>query len=286
MKRQFTYKTAYFNSKTKTVTNFGGISQVNSAQDEILHTVGVWISEGSGWTIDSVSGHFLNISKYKPLKGSSYIKLPEDLRNPRKGLVNIKNIDDECFRWCHLANMFPADKDPQRVTKYIKHIHKLDYSGVTFPVKQTQYEKIEKQNNINVNVFGHENGETYPIHISRGHNSQVLNLLLLTEGEKWHYVLIKNFDRFMYGYTKHREKKHFCMHCLQCFASEQALGEHKAVCILVNGKQAIEMPKVGSVLKYENHHKQLNVPFVIYADFEAIVERVDEEEAFSFNARP
>ena len=70
---EFTYKTAYFNSKTKTVTNFGGISQVNSAQDEILHIVGVWISEGSGWTIDSVSGHFLNISKYKPLKGSSYI---------------------------------------------------------------------------------------------------------------------------------------------------------------------------------------------------------------------
>lgn len=102
----FTYKTAYFNSKTKTITTTaqfvleGGnfVEQVRAAQEEILHTVGVWISEGSGWTIDSVGKHYVNISKYQPLRGSSYLKLPEELQNPRKGLVNIKNIDNECFR--------------------------------------------------------------------------------------------------------------------------------------------------------------------------------------------
>ena len=77
----------------------------------------------------------------------------------------------------------------------------------------------------------------------------------------------------MYSKTKYEHKKHFCMHCLQCFTSEQVLSNHKDVCISINGKQAIEMPKEGSILKYENYHKQLDVPFVIYADFEAIVEK-------------
>ena len=47
-----------------------------------------------------------------------------------------------------------------------------------------------------------------------------MNLLLITENEKKHYVLIKEFNKFMYNQTKHKERKHFCMYCLQCFSSE------------------------------------------------------------------
>ena len=53
-----------------------------------------------GWIIDSVIDHNINISKYNPLAGSSYIKLPKEFDHPRKGLINIQNIDDiECFKW-------------------------------------------------------------------------------------------------------------------------------------------------------------------------------------------
>ena len=65
------------------------------------------------------------------------------------------------------------------------------------------------------------------------------------------------------------------MYCLQCFSSERILTNHKENCIQVNGQQAINMPDVGNnTLKFENFHKQLPVPFVIYADFEAITEKV------------
>ena len=65
------------------------------------------------------------------------------------------------------------------------------------------------------------------------------------------------------------------MYCLQCFSSERILINHKENCIQVNGKQAIKMPdKDNNVLKFNNFHKQQAVPFVIYADFEAITEKV------------
>ena len=53
-----------------------------------------------GLIIDTVIGHN-NILKYNPLPGSSYIKLPKELDHPRKGLINVQNINDiECFEWC------------------------------------------------------------------------------------------------------------------------------------------------------------------------------------------
>ena len=52
------------------------------------------LRKGTGWTIDSVTDHTINISKYNPLTGSNYIKLPKALDHPRKGLINIDNIVD------------------------------------------------------------------------------------------------------------------------------------------------------------------------------------------------
>ena len=101
-----------------------------------------------------------------------------------------------------------------------------------------------------------------------------MNLLLITKDEKKHYVLIKDFNVFMYNQLKHKERKHFCMYCLQCFSSESTLVKHANNCLTVNGSQAINMPKQGeNILKFNNFHKQLAVPFIIYADFEAITKK-------------
>ena len=65
------------------------------------------------------------------------------------------------------------------------------------------------------------------------------------------------------------------MYCLQCFSSERILSNHVNNCLTVNGNQAINMPKQGeNILRFNNFHKQLPVPFVIYADFEAITKKV------------
>ena len=270
-------KTAYFNSKTKTLINENEINEVlQTSRQELIKAIGQWISEGSGWTIQSVDGHYINLTKYIPLKGSSYIESPTELRNSAKGLINLKNKDDECFRWCHIRYLNPQEKDPQRIKKSDKEfIEKLDYSGIEFPITIKQINKIEKKNSIRINVFGYEEKQPYPIYISDEKYEDHMELLLITKDENKHYVLIKDFNKFMYQQTKHKERKHFCMHCLQCFSSERVLNNHKENCIIINGKQAINMPKKGeNILKYTNHHKQQAVPFVIYADFEAITEKI------------
>ena len=102
-----------------------------------------------------------------------------------------------------------------------------------------------------------------------------MNLLLIAKDEKKHYVLIKDFNTFMFNQSKHKNKKYFCMYCLQCFSSESILVKHTNNCLTINGKQAINMPKQGdNILKFNNFYKHLSVPFVIYADFEAITKKV------------
>ena len=274
---EIVYKTAYFNSKPQTIINNIGIPEaLQLSKQQILNVIAQWVSEGSGWTIQSVDNHYLNIVQYQPMKGSSYIKLPQELRNSSKGLINMKNEDNECFRWCHIRHLNPVDKDPQRIKKSDKqYIQDLDYTGIEFPVTTKQYNKIEKQNEININVFGYENKQPYPIFVSKEKYDRQMNLLLITENDNKHYVLIKDFNKFMFNQTKHKARKHFCMHCLQCFSSERVLTLHKDNCIQVNGTQAVKMPdKNNNILKFDNFHKQQPVPFVIYADFEAITEKI------------
>ena len=271
----------YFNTKKLTLTNEVEITNfLETTQQQIVNKIERWISKGSAWIIKSVDGHFINVVRYRPLRGSSYIPLPKDLRHPAKGIINIKNNDDECFRWCHIRHLLPQNKDPQRIKKCDKkYVEKLDYSGIEFPVSVKQYNKIEKQNNIRVNVFGYEEKQKYPIYLSKEKFNHCLNLLLITEGEKKHYCLLKNFNKFMYNQTKNNGRKHFCMYCLQGFSSERVLINHKVDCIEINGKQSIKMPAPGSTIAFKNYRKQLPAPFVIYADFEAITEKVSQKKS-------
>ena len=104
-KRVSIYKTAFFNGKAKTITKANDIEpELNMSRQEILNVIDKWVSEGSGWVIDRIDSHYINVTTYTPLHGSSYIELPTELRNPKKGLINIKNKDDECFRWCHIRH--------------------------------------------------------------------------------------------------------------------------------------------------------------------------------------
>ena len=270
-------KNGYFNSTTDLIINETDIKlAIQASQQQILNKIAQWISEGSGWTIQSIENHYINIVNYSPLKGSSYIKLPQELRNSAKGLINMKNKDNECFRWCHnIRHLNPQDKDPQRIKKTDKqYIEKLDYSSIEFPVTVKQINKIEKQNNICINLFGYEEKQKFPIYISKEKYQDHMELLLITEGENKHYVLIKDFNKFMFSQTKHEHEKYFCMYCLQCFSREDVLTEHKNNCISINGKQAINMPEKGDKVFFKNYHKQLPVPFVIYADFEALTEKI------------
>ena len=124
-------------------------------------------------------------------------------------------------------------------------------------------------------MIGYENKNRFPLYVSKKVTETTLDLLSIWEEEKQHYVWIKDFNKFMFNRNRHRQRLNFCRYCFQWFPSEAILNKHTPNCIVFNGKQAIRMPKIGSTLQFKNFHKQLPAPFVIYADFKALTQKID-----------
>ena len=111
-----------------------------------------WINEGPGWIVELIESQYSNISTYEPLSGSSYIKLPAELKKSKKKkkeLINIKNNDQKCLLWCHVRHINPGRTHPERITQTDKVLaNDLDYDGVEFPVQGKDFSKIEEKNSI------------------------------------------------------------------------------------------------------------------------------------------
>ena len=106
-------------------------------------------------------------------------------------------------------------------------------------------------------MFCYENGLVFPIYVSYQKFEDSVDLLLLIDDGKSHYVYNKDFDRFMFHKTKNKNKKLFCRRCSQCFSSENVLIEHKENCLSINGKQSVKLEE--GIIKFENYFKQIPV---------------------------
>ena len=200
--------------------------------------------------------------------------MPGELRSSKNGLINIKNIDQICFFWCHARHINPIKIDPERITeKGKKLVNDLDYDGVEFPVREKGFSKIDTKNSIYINVFCYENKLVFSIKFSDQTFKNSMDLLIVIDENKSHYVHIKAFDRFLFHKTKNENKKYFRKSCLQCFSRKNVLTEHKNVCLSINGTQSVRIEK--GTIKFKNYFKQIPLPFKIYADFGCNLESIE-----------
>ena len=251
---------------------------LHQAFPRVQETLEKWTQRGSGWAVDQVHTLWLDIARYQPLRGGSYIPLPAAVKN-KKAVVNVKNKDDHCLRWALRAALFQVAKDPQRPTKYPTE-DGLDFTGIDAPTPISQIPKVEWQNDLAINVFGWDKGVIVHHISNQPEDMPRTNLLLIEKAGKFHYTWIKNLSRLLYDQSKHREKKHFCERCLHGYSREDLLENHKPECQGI-GQTAVrvEMPEEGkNKLTFQNHHKQLPAPYIIYADFEALTTKVEGPE--------
>ena len=191
---------------------------------EILHRIDNWINEGSGWIV----------------------KLIESLQ-------------------CHVRHINPIKIHPERITREGKRLaNDLDYDKTKFHVRQKDFSKIEKKNNICINVFCYKNKLVFPIYILDQKIENSMDLLLVFDENKLHYVYVKDFDRFMFQKTKNKNKKYCCKSCLQCFSSKNVLTKHKE-------KRTTE---------FKIYFKQVPLPFENYVDFECNLKSVEKVMKF------
>ena len=109
--------TSFGNSDAIIVTNQR--SDLNTSYETLKHRLSIYSREGSGWIIDKTENIWINIANYDPSSGS-YIPLPLKLNNSMKGLINFKNKDIECFKWCHVRFLNPQNKHSDRINKQDK----------------------------------------------------------------------------------------------------------------------------------------------------------------------
>ena len=254
----------------------------NEMVDEIEEEIQkVEQAEGSGWVFLEVENLTLHTDIWDPIKGSSYINLPPELKN-KNAIVNMKNEDNnKCFLWCVLRALNPSkDKHPSRIDKDLKSKENtLNMEGIEYPVSLKDIKRFEKQNlDISVSVLGYSKDEKiYPLRISKKENKRKHNivLLLIKDGDNSHYCLAKNLSALLSSQVnKHKSKLYFCLNCLNGFDTMEKLEKHKEYCDEEESIK-INMPKPDTYIKFKNYLYSERAPFAIYADFESILKPLD-----------
>ena len=256
----------------------------NEMRDEIEEEIQkVEQAVGSGWVFLEVENLTLHTDIWDPIKASSYIDLPEELKN-KKALINMKNENDhKCFLWSVLRALNPKDKNAERIDKDLKSKENtLNMSGITYPVNiKEDIKRFEKQNpDISISVLGYSKDEKiYPLRRSkyamknkRKHN---IVLLLIKDGDNSHYCYVKNESALLASQVNsHKGKLYFCLNCLNAFDTPEKLDKHKEYC----GEEEsvkINMPPPETYIKFKNYLYSERAPFVIYADFESLLKPLE-----------
>ncbi|CAG8718520.1 4264_t:CDS:2, partial [Dentiscutata erythropus] len=198
------------------------------------------IEKGYNEIIDQIEDEAIQESGY------SYLPLPEALDEPKLGIINPQNRNDnECFKWCISA--YYTKEEAIKANRKLPHLNEIqklkrnaniaNFEGIKFLATLHDIDKFEESNpNYAINIFKPFYREAFgkikvdidPLHISE-RNYQVehmIDLLYLIEGEeslndrknqndipeglKTYYVYITNFERLMYKWNNHHDKKYFC----------------------------------------------------------------------------
>ena len=191
----------------------------NKLLDKMIARIGEVLANfqrsGSNWVFQRVNQLEIHMADWKPISGSTFIPLPARIKN-KVAVINPKNEDNQCFKWCVARALNPVEKNPNRITQELKDQSKrLDWSGLKFPVDLKQIKIFEKNNpDISINVFGYEE-EVYPLKISKIKKRINIDLLLISDEEKQHYCLIKNLSRLIRSkLSKHCGTAEICRSCL------------------------------------------------------------------------
>ena len=223
---------------------------------------------------------FTNVDfhQFNLTRSSSYLPLPNRLAR-KKAIINPKNEYQECFKWAVIAasRWEEINSNPERLSKLKRFEKHFDWSGIGFPVSVKDIKKFEFRNQISINLLATEDKQIY-ICRKGGNYERIINLMLITENNRKHYVAIKPLSRLLSSQnTKHKGKEYFCMNCLQGFNEESSRDEHLYYCIN-NESVKVEMPHRNPIVKYSDGQFQFKVPFIMYADFESILEPIPGPE--------
>ena len=198
----------------------------------------------------------------------------------KKSTINPINNDDKCFQYAvTLAlNLDKIRKNQQRISKIKPFIDQYNWKDIDFPATSKDWKKFELNNEIALNIL-YVPHNTRKIHVpyKSKHNLTRENqmiLLMITDGEKWHYLTVKNLSGLLRGITSNHKEDFYCLNCFCTYSTKNKLEAHKKIC--ENHDYChVEMPtKDNKTIKHNQGEKSIKLPFVVYANLECLLEKI------------
>ena len=235
--------------------------------------------KGSDFEFDGISFFYYDFNKTNINRDGSYIDSPQWLKN-KKSTINPKSNDGKSFQYAvTLAlNLNSIDNHPERISKIKPFINKCNWKDIDFPAMKKDWKKFESNNEIALNIL-HVPHNTKKINIAYKskynltREKQVI-LLMISNGEKWHYLTVKNLSGLLRGITSNHAGDFYCLNCFCAYSTKNKLEKHKK--IYENHHYChVEMPtKDNDIIKYNQGEKSIKMAFTIYADLECLLEKM------------
>ena len=161
--------------------------------------------KGSNFEFDGVNFLYYDFNKISINRGS-YINYPKWLKN-QKSKINPKNNDYKSFQYAvTLAlNLDRINSHPERISKIKPFIEQYNWKDIDFPSTSKDWKKFELNNEIALNIlYVPHNAKKIHVGYKSKHNlireKQVM-LLMISNGENWHYLVVKNLPVLLKGIT-------------------------------------------------------------------------------------
>ena len=259
-----------------------------AAVDKMINTLFTFTASGSGWILDKITELDIKFATFNPIRGSSYLPTPPELEAPHL-LLNIRNRQDHnCFLYCftaawHLKHgplLYVASRDsigrrtsPETYSSRNQLAHQAvgDYE---IPMGFGQMLRFEKLNKCNVNVFRYTENELVPLRVSREDNTFNVDLLLVDDGQEYHYVLILDLLRLvnLIKGTTSLFQRVLCRNCFHICTDETVYKRHQVSCLHHEPAVVKMPPPEKNRLKFKNLGARWFAPVVIYFDLESILQ--------------
>ena len=175
-------------------------------------------------------------------------------------------------------NLNRINKHPQRISKIKPFIDQYNWKDIDFPATSKDWKKFELNNEIALNIL-YVPHNTRKIHVAykSKHNltreNQII-LLMITDGEKWHYLTVKNLSGLLRGITSNHVGDFYCLNCFCAYSTKNKFEAHKKICENHDYCHVEMLTKDNSTIKYNQGEKSKKLPFTTYADLECLLEKM------------
>ena len=192
--------------------------------------------KGSDFEFDGIHLSYYDFNKISLNRDGSYIESAKWIKD-KKSTINSKNNDYKCFQYAVTValNHNKINKHPQRVSKIKPFIDQHNWNDIDFPSTGKDWKKLESNNEsiaLNILYVPHKTGKislAYKAKHNLTRGKQVI-LLMITDGEKWHYTAITRLSGLLRGITSNHNGDFYCLNCFRAYTTKNKLEAHKKIC--------------------------------------------------------